>query len=191
MLVQNGHQFEAAPKGVAAKKKPGPRRIRAQSVAVGSDAKTLASEMAAAAAAADLVSAASGAEDTDPPDFEVTFNAEGPLGITWSSELDKKEVDFAYIKGIKPGGQASKQPDITLGLILSHINGKWCKHVEYFKMVQMIRAAPRPLVLGFCGKIAATALPVKEVVLDSSGPAMPCGPHRCVFPCSHMTWHST
>ena len=41
---------------------------------------------------------------------------------------------------------------------------------DYFAVIKLVREAGRPTVLGFCGKIAATALPsAKAQVLDSKG----------------------
>eukprot|EP01052_Picozoa_sp_SAG31_P043429 SAG31_NODE_7229_length_1749_cov_1.341212_1_plen_466_part_10 len=76
-----------------------PRRIRAQSVAVGAaQSKMLASEMAAAAAEADKTREAGLASVHDPPDFETVFAEPGPLGIVWSSTLNGVELGYAYIK---------------------------------------------------------------------------------------------
>ena len=101
--------------------KAAPRRIRARSVVANSGAKTLASEMVAAAAAADVEAAAGVEGADDPPDFEVTFTVAGLLGITWSSMLDGEELGFAFIKTLKPGGQASKVRGWKLILSPSHV----------------------------------------------------------------------
>ena len=90
----------------------------------------LVSQMAAAAAAADEATKA-GAEGAaaDPADFDATFTEAGPLGIVWSGTLDDVELGYAYIKSVKPGGQASRNEDLQPGLILGYVDGKYCKEM--------------------------------------------------------------
>ena len=114
-------------------------------------------EMAAAIAAADNPDGVDH-PDAEPPEVEATFTEDGPLGVVWSQVLNGVTLDYAYVKDIKPGSQAAKNPDMLPGLILGYVGGKWCQHMEYFDIVGLIRDGGRPLKLGFCGKIAATAL---------------------------------
>eukprot|EP01050_Picozoa_sp_SAG11_P005698 SAG11_NODE_411_length_9696_cov_46.841513_1_plen_379_part_10 len=105
-----------------------PRRIRAQSVAVGAKAQgaasaSLAEQMAAAAAMVDAGEDAP--EGAEPADFHASFGEEGPLGIVWSSTLNEHKLDYAYIKAVKPNGQAAKNEDILPGLILGYVNKQW------------------------------------------------------------------
>jgi hypothetical protein len=113
--------------------------------------------MAAAIAAADDPDGV-GHPEAEPPQMEATFTEDGPLGIVWSQVLDGVTLEYAYVKDVKPGSQAAKNPDMLPGLILGYVGSKWCQHMDYFDIVGLIRDGGRPLKLGFCGKIAATAL---------------------------------
>jgi hypothetical protein len=100
--------------------------------------------------------------DTSTPDIRVTFEKEGPLGISFGSESDDT---IGWIDAIKPNGLASEFTSLKNGLLLVAVQDQPVS--SYQQAIDAIMAAERPLHLSFRDKAVSGTPPRMEASSES------------------------
>ena len=94
---------------------------------------------------------------------EATFEAVGPLGITWMQGRMQGET-LPFVKGVKPDGAAALAGLVDVGgLGLGYLNGECVLGLEYADVIEKVRAV-RPLTFSFvdAGGLSRRPGPVLE-----------------------------
>lgn len=96
-------------------------------------------------------------------EIEACFACEGALGITL--EASSAADTAVYVKAVKASGLAAAPPfsSLTPGLQLTSVNGTPCVGLPYRAIIELIKAAGRPLRLTFLGEVTAEVGMVRAV----------------------------
>ena len=73
----------------------------------------------------------------------VEFREDGPLGIHFESS---NGIEMR-VTGCVDGGAAAAQPDLVVDSVVLAVNGVSVVRLPFLDALQMIRSAPRPIVL--------------------------------------------